>query len=139
DLKLIERSGLVVPRENKEGYYDRFRDRIIFPIFDVKSRCVGFGARTMKNDVGAKYINSPDTPAYTKGQHLFGLQLTRHAITKKDFVIVVEGYMDMILPFQYGVDNIVASLGTALTMEQIRLLRRYSHNVVMLYDADPAG
>lgn len=139
DLKLIERSGLVVPRESKEGYYDRFRDRIIFPIFDVKSRCVGFGARTMKDDKGAKYINSPDTPVYTKGQHLFGLQLTRHAITKKDFVIVVEGYMDMILPFQYGVDNIVASLGTALTTQQIRLLRRYSNHVVMLYDADPAG
>lgn len=139
DLKLIERSGLVVARESKEGYYDRFRDRIIFPIFDVKSRCVGFGARTMKEDKGAKYINSPDTPVYTKGQHLFGLQLTRHAVAKKDFVIVVEGYMDMILPYQYGVDNIVASLGTALTTEQIRLLRRYSHHVVMLYDADPAG
>lgn len=139
DLKLVERSGLVVPRESKEGYYDRFRDRIVFPIFDVKSQCVGFGARTMKDDKGAKYINSPDTPVYTKGQHLFGLQLTRHAIAKKDFVIVVEGYMDMILPFQYGVDNIVASLGTALTTEQIRLVRRYTDNVVMLYDADAAG
>lgn len=139
DLKLIERSGLVIARESKEGYYDRFRDRIIFPIFDVKSRCVGFGARAMKDDKGAKYINSPDTPVYSKGQHLFGLQLTRHAITKKDFVVVVEGYMDMILPFQYGVDNVVASLGTALTTDQIRLLRRYSHHVVMLYDADPAG
>lgn len=139
DLKLVERSGLVVPRESKEGYYDRFRDRIVFPIFDVKSQCIGFGARTMKDDKGAKYINSPDTPVYTKGQHLFGLQLTRHAVAKKDFVIVVEGYMDMILPFQYGVDNIVASLGTALTTEQIRLLRRYTDNVVMLYDADAAG
>ena len=139
DLKLIERSGLVIPRESKEGYYDRFRDRIVFPIFDVKSQCVGFGARTMKDEKGAKYINSPDTPVYTKGQHLFGLQLTRHAITKKDFVIVVEGYMDMIIPFQYGVDNIVASLGTALTTEQIRLLRRYTSNIVMLFDADAAG
>lgn len=139
DLKLIERSGLVIPRESKEGYYDRFRDRIVFPIFDVKSQCVGFGARTMKDEKGAKYINSPDTPVYTKGQHVFGLQLTRHAISKKDFVIVVEGYMDMIIPFQYGVDNIVASLGTALTIEQIRLLRRYTNNIVMLYDADAAG
>lgn len=139
DVKLLERSGLVIPRENKEGYYDRFRDRIVFPIFDVKSQCVGFGARTMKDEKGAKYINSPDTPVYTKGQHLFGLQLTRHAIVKKDFVIVVEGYMDMIIPFQYGVDNIVASLGTALTTEQIRLLRRYTNNIVMLFDADAAG
>ncbi len=139
NLKLIERSGLVVPRENKEGYYDRFRDRIVFPIFDVKSQCIGFGARTMKDQEGAKYINSPDTPVYTKGHHLFGLQLTRHAITKKDFAIVVEGYMDMIIPFQHGVDNIVASLGTALTVEQIRLLRRYTNNIVMLFDADKAG
>lgn len=139
ELKLIERSGLVISRESKEGYYDRFRDRIVFPIFDVKSQCVGFGARTMKDEKGAKYINSPDTPVYTKGQHLFGLQLTRHAIAKKDFVIVVEGYMDMIIPFQHGVDNIVASLGTALTTEQIRLLRRYTNNIVMLFDADAAG
>lgn len=139
ELKLIERSGLVIPRENKEGFYDRFRDRIVFPIFDVKSQCVGFGARTMKDEKGAKYINSPDTAVYTKGQHLFGLQLTRNAISKKDFVIVVEGYMDMIIPFQHGVDNIVASLGTALTIEQIRLLRRYTNNVVMLFDADAAG
>ncbi len=139
ELKLIERSGLIIPRENKEGFYDRFRDRIVFPIFDVKSQCVGFGARTMKDEKGAKYINSPDTPVYTKGQHLFGLQLTRHAIAKKDFVIVVEGYMDMIIPFQHGVDNIVASLGTALTIEQIRLLRRYTNNIVMLFDADAAG
>lgn len=139
NLKLIERSGLVIPRENKEGYYDRFRDRIVFPIFDVKSQCIGFGARTMKDDQGAKYINSPDTPVYTKGQHLFGLQLTRNAVAKKDFAIVVEGYMDMIIPFQLGVDNIVASLGTALTVEQIRLLRRYTNNIVMLFDADKAG
>jgi DNA primase len=93
----------------------------------------------MKDDQGAKYINSPDTPVYTKGHHLFGLQLTRNAIAKKDFAIVVEGYMDMIIPFQHGVDNIVASLGTALTVEQIRLLRRYTNNIVMLFDADKAG
>jgi DNA primase len=139
-LKTLERSGLINPREKGDGYYDRFRDRIIFPIFDVKSQCIGFGARTMKEDEkGAKYINSPDTPAYTKGNNLFGLNLTRHAVTKKDFVIVVEGYMDMIIPYQYGIDNIVASLGTALTTEQIRLLRRYTNNVVMLFDADKAG
>jgi DNA primase len=139
-LKTLERSGLINPREKGDGYYDRFRDRIIFPIFDAKSQCIGFGARTMKADEpGAKYINSPDTPAYTKGNNLFGLNLTRNAITKKDFVIVVEGYMDMIIPYQYGIDNIVASLGTALTTEQIRLLRRYTTNVVMLFDADKAG
>lgn len=139
DLKSIERSGLVIARENKEGYYDRFRDRIVFPIFDVKSQCVGFGARTMKDEKGAKYINSPDTPVYTKGHHLFGLQLTRHGIVKKDLAIIVEGYMDMIIPYQFGVDNIVASLGTALTNEQIRLLHRYTDNIVMLFDADAAG
>ncbi|MBL8014353.1 MAG: DNA primase, partial [Candidatus Omnitrophica bacterium] len=139
DLKFIERSGLVIARENKQGYYDRFRDRIVFPIFDVKSQCVGFGARTMKDEKGAKYINSPDTPAYTKGHHLFGLHVTRHGIVKKDQAIIVEGYMDMIIPYQFGVDNIVASLGTALTNEQIRLLHRYTNNVVMLFDSDVAG
>lgn len=138
-LNLMEKAGVIVPRENREGYYDRFRHRIIFPIFDVRARCLGFGARALNGDQGAKYINSPETAVYTKGQHLFGLHLTREAIRQKDEVIVVEGYLDFIIPFQAGVGNIVASLGTALTVEQIRLLRRYTQNVIMLFDADNAG
>ncbi len=138
-LSLMEKAGLIIPRENHEGYYDRFRGRIIFPIFDVRGGCVGFGARTIKKEEQAKYINSPETLLYTKGQHLYGLQLAKDAVLKEDFIIVVEGYMDFIIPFQHGVGNVVASLGTALTGDQIRLMRRFTTNVVMLYDADQAG
>src|SRR3989338_8781476 len=138
-LSLLEKAGLIIAREKKDGYYDRFRNRIVFPIFDIKAQCVAFGARTMKKDEAAKYINSPETEVYVKGQHLYGFQLSKQAVTQEDHAIVVEGYMDFIMPFQAGVQNIVASLGTALTVEQIRLLRRYTQNVVMLYDTDKAG
>ncbi len=137
-LNVMEKAGLIVPRETQEGFYDRFRDRITFPIFDVKGRGIGFGARTMK-DGSAKYINSPETVVYTKGHHLYGFNITKEAVRERDFVIVVEGYMDFIIPYQAGAENIVASLGTALTVEQIRLLKRYTQNVVMLFDADAAG
>ena len=138
-LSAMEKAGLIVPKENRDGYYDRFRDRIIFPIFDIKARCIAFGARATKETATAKYINSPETPLYTKGNHLYGFHITKDAVRAKDFVIVVEGYVDFIIPFQAGVDNIVASSGTALTTEQIRLLRRYTQNIVMLFDADAAG
>jgi len=137
--ELISKAGLIIAREEKRGFYDRFRNRIVFPIGDVQNRCVAFGARAMQDSDGAKYINSPETAVYTKGQHLFGLQLTKTAVGKLDQVIVVEGYMDMIMPYIQGVENIAASLGTALTTEQIRLIRRYTHNVVMLFDTDTAG
>jgi len=138
-LDLMEKAGLIIPRENREGYYDRFRNRIVFPIFDARSRCLGFGARAINDDQGAKYINSPETAVYTKGHHLYGFHLSKEAVRQKDSVLVVEGYMDFIIPFQAGVQNIVASLGTALTAEQIRLLRRYTQNVIILFDADKAG
>ncbi|MFH1360332.1 MAG: DNA primase [Candidatus Omnitrophota bacterium] len=137
-LSFIEKAGLIVPQERGNGFYDRFRHRIIFPIFDVRLRCVAFGARAMKEGI-AKYINSPETILYTKGQHLYGLHLAKNAIQEKDSVIVVEGYMDFLIPCQAGVENIVASQGTALTVEQIRLLRRYTKNIIMLFDTDKAG
>ena len=137
-LELMHQAGLVVARE-KNGYYDRFRGRIIFPIFDINSRPVAFGARSLNETEGAKYINSPETPVYTKGRHLFGLNLTKTSVGEMDHMVVVEGYMDMIMPFVHGIKNIAASLGTALTVDQIRLIRRYSSNVVMLFDTDPAG
>lgn len=139
NLSLLEKAGLIIAREKKDGYYDRFRNRIVFPIFDIKAQCVAFGARTMRKEDTAKYINSPETEVYVKGQHLYGFHLSKQAVTQEDHAIVVEGYMDFIMPFQAGVQNIVASLGTALTAEQIRLLRRYTQNVVMLYDTDKAG
>jgi DNA primase len=137
NLSLIEKSGLVVSKENG-GYYDRFRNRILFPIIDLKDRTVAFGARVLDQSL-PKYINSPETPIYTKGKHLFGLSVAKDAIREKDKVIVVEGYLDMIVPFEAGIKNIVASLGTALTFDQIRLIKRTTSQVVMLYDADLAG
>jgi len=137
--ELISKAGLIIAREGKGGFYDRFRNRIMFPIADVQNRCVAFGARAMQDSDGAKYINSPETAVYTKGQHMFGLGLTKAMVGKSDRIIVVEGYMDMIMPFIHGVENIAASLGTALTHDQIRLIRRYTPNVVMLFDTDAAG
>lgn len=138
-LSVMEKAGLVIPKEKGEGYYDRFRNRVLFPIFDIRSRCLGFGARAMEKNASAKYINSPETTIYSKREHLYGFHLSKQNVSQKDQVVVVEGYMDFTTPFQAGFENIVASLGTALTNEQIRLIRRYTKNVVMLYDADPAG
>ncbi len=137
NLALIEKSGLALAKENG-GYYDRFRNRIIFPIFDMHSRALGFGARVMDKTL-PKYINSPETPVYTKGRNLYGLNLSKDYIRQLDVAIIVEGYLDFIIPYQEGIKNIVASCGTALALEQIRLLKRYTHNVVMIYDGDAAG
>ena len=139
-LVLLEKAGLVIAKEGG-GYYDRFRDRIVFPIFDVKSRVLGFGARILaeKDKPVAKYINSPETPIYIKGRNLYGINLSKDAIRQSDYAVVVEGYLDFITPYQGGLQNIMASQGTALTLEQARLLKRYTHNVVMVYDADDAG
>lgn len=136
-LELIEKAGLVISKEGG-GYYDRFRNRIVFPIFDIKGRVLGFGCRVLDESL-PKYINSPETVVYTKGRNLYGLNLAKEAIRENDFVVVVEGYMDFTIPFQHGFKNIAASLGTALTTEQVRLLKRYTNNVVMVYDSDSAG
>ena len=134
----IERSGLVVKKE-QGGYYDRFRGRLIFPVMDAQGRPVAFGARAMRAGEEPKYLNSPETAAYTKGRHLFGLSVTRDEIRRKKFAILVEGYLDLIVPFQHGVRNVVASLGTALTAEQAKLLNRFARKVVVNYDGDRAG
>jgi DNA primase len=134
----IERSGLVVKKE-QGGYYDRFRGRLIFPVMDAQGRPVAFGARAMRPGDEPKYLNSPETAAYTKGRHLFGLSVTREEIRRKKFAILVEGYLDLIVPFQHGVRNVVAGLGTALTAEQAKLLNRFARKVVVNYDGDRAG
>jgi DNA primase len=134
----IERSGLVVKKE-QGGYYDRFRGRLIFPVTDAQGKPVAFGARAMRPGDEPKYLNSPETAAYTKGRHLFGLSVTREEIRRKKFAILVEGYLDLIVPFQHGVRNVVASLGTALTPEQAKLLNRFARKVVVNYDGDRAG
>jgi DNA primase len=133
----IERSGLVVKKE-EGGSYDRFRGRLVFPVLDIQGRPIAFGARTLKNE-DAKYINSPETAAYIKGRNLFGLNLTRDEIRRQGYAILVEGFLDLIVPYQFGVRNIAASLGTALTPEQVKLLARFARKVVVNYDGDSAG
>jgi len=136
-LSLIEKSGLILARDNG-GYYDRFRNRIIFPIIDLRGRVAGFGARVMDKSL-PKYINSPETPVYVKGRNLYGFNLSKNCIRENDCAIIVEGYLDFIMPYQEGIKNIVASQGTALTLEQVRLLKRYTSNVIVIYDGDTAG
>jgi DNA primase len=133
----IDKSGLVVKKE-EGGSYDRFRGRLIFPVMDIQGRPIAFGGRTLK-DEDAKYINSPETAAYVKGRNLFGLNLTRDEIRRQGFAILVEGFLDLVVPYQFGIRNVVASLGTALTADQVKLLGRFARKVVVNYDGDPAG
>src|SRR5882724_7212472 len=133
----IERSGLVVKKE-EGGSYDRFRGRLIFPVMDIQGKPIAFGGRTLRGE-DAKYINSPETAAYIKGRNLFGLHLTRDEIRRAGFAILVERFLDLIVPYQFGIRNVVASLGTALTPEQVKLIARFARKVVVNYDGDRAG
>ena len=138
DEKLIEQSGLVSVNEEKDRVFDRFRGRIMFPVLDVNGNAIAFGARAMGSDE-PKYLNSPETPAYTKGDHLYGLFQSKNDIRQKKFAILVEGYLDLIALYQFGVTNVAASLGTAFTDQQARLLHRFTDRVVINYDGDSAG
>lgn len=133
----VAEAGLVV--KNEAGrYYDRFRSRVIFPIWDAAGRVVGFGGRVLDDSL-PKYLNTPETPFFSKGRTLYGLHLARPAIREKGCVVVMEGYMDVVTAHLHGVTNAVASLGTAFTVEQGKLLMNYSRNVLIAYDADAAG
>jgi DNA primase len=136
----LEEAGLVRRRPDSTTCYDLFRHRLMIPICDDQARVIAFGGRTMGDDQ-IKYLNSPETPIYTKGQHLFAFHLAKDAIKEKDAVIVVEGYFDAITPHQYGFHNTVATLGTALTDRQAKLLVRYteSKRVYLSFDTDSAG
>lgn len=136
-LSLLEKAGVILPKQGG-GYYDRFRNRVIFPIGDIRGRIVAFGARVLDNSQ-PKYLNSPESYIYTKGKQLYGLAVAKEQIRDTDTAVIVEGYLDCMMPYQAGVRNIVASLGTALTLEQVRLLKRYTRRVVVIYDADTAG
>lgn len=135
---VLERAGLVLTK-SAGGYYDRFRDRMMFPIVDTRGKYLGFGARALEAETQPKYVNSPETPIYQKGRHLYGLNLAADAIRKEGQVILVEGYLDVITCAQGGVENVVASSGTALTVEQARLMKRYANTIVVLFDGDKAG
>ena len=136
-LDRAAKAGLLIPKNNKE-YYDRFRGRIMFPIFDLNHHSIGFGGRILDDSL-PKYINTPETPIYHKGYSLYGLDSAFEDIRKRDLAIIVEGYMDMLVLRQHGISNVVASLGTALTSDQIRRLKGYTKNVVVLFDPDDAG
>lgn len=136
--KLIELSGLVSVNEEKKRVYDRFRGRVMFPVLNVDGNPVAFGARILQTGE-PKYLNSPETPAYTKGDHLYGLFQSKEDIRKKKYAILVEGYLDLIALYQFGITNCVASLGTAFTEHQSRLLGRFAKKVVVNYDGDKAG
>ena len=131
-------SGLVTVSKKNGNLFDRFRDRLMFPIIDVRGNVIGFGGRIMKNDPNAaKYLNSPETLIFNKRKNLFGLNIAKKS--KLGYLILVEGYMDAIALHQYGFDCAVASLGTSLTEEHAVLLSRYTENVVLIYDGDEAG
>jgi DNA primase len=139
-VELLEQAGLIVPRKGGGGYYDRFRDRLMIPIHDLQSRVVGFGSRTLTNEE-PKYLNSPETEVFNKGRLLFALDKARASIAKQDKAIVVEGYFDVIALHAAGITNAVASMGTALSQDQIRQLLRYpeSKQIILNFDADKAG
>jgi len=136
-LELAWELGLILPKK-KEGWYDAFRKRVIFPIFDLHQRVVGFGGRLI-GEGQPKYINSSESSLYHKGEVLYGLQAARRYASERDGVIIVEGYFDLLTLHQYGLKHSVAMLGTALTAQHIRTLRRYTKNVITVFDPDPAG
>ncbi|GAB3308951.1 DNA primase [Hymenobacter humi] len=145
DKKYLEKTGLTVTKTDDQGQdtgrrYDRFRGRVMFPIHNISGRVVGFGARTLKrDDKMAKYLNSPESDIYHKSDVLYGLFQARQAIRTEEVCYLVEGYLDVLSLYQGGIKNVVASSGTSLTEGQIRLIKRYSDNVTVLYDGDAAG
>jgi DNA primase len=132
------KAGLVIQNERGQGYYDRFRHRLVFPIFDIQNRVIGFGGRAL-DDSPAKYINSPETRVFIKNKTLYALNFARKAIIDRDSVVMVEGYMDALTAHAAGFTNVVATMGTALTSEHVNVLSRYTHNAVLAFDADSAG
>jgi DNA primase len=135
---ILEKSGLIIKRDNSNGYYDRFRNRIMFPIFDIRGRVIGFGGRVM-DDTMPKYLNSPDTPIFNKSFNLYGMNYAKNYLGDNKQIVIVEGYMDVISLYDKGIYNVAASLGTSLTEGHGKLIERYAKEVVLLYDSDQAG
>lgn len=135
---LLLEAGLVSQSDKTKNVYDRFRHRVMFPVFDVRGKVIGFGGRVL-DDSKPKYLNSPETAIFHKGTNLYGLNFATRNKLEQDYIVIVEGYMDLISLHQHGITNTVASLGTALTINQARLLKRYVSKVIISYDADVAG
>ncbi len=142
DSPMLAESGLVIAHDESEGQdakrYDRFRDRVMFPIRNVKGECIGFGGRVL-GDEKPKYLNSPETPVFSKGRELYGLFEARQALREKGYVLVTEGYMDVVALAQLGFPNAVATLGTACTTDHVQKLFRFTDSVVFSFDGDAAG
>ena len=142
-LEILISAGLTIQKDAEAGVqktYDRFRERVMFPIHNVSGRVIAFGARTLSKEKNQpKYLNSPETDLYRKNQVLYGLFQAKNAIRGEDQCYLVEGYTDVISLYQAGIQNVVASSGTSLTIEQIKLLYRFTKNVMLLYDGDQAG
>ncbi|RLB80880.1 MAG: DNA primase [Deltaproteobacteria bacterium] len=140
-LDLVEKAGLIVPRKEKSGFYDRFRDRLIFPIFDLNMQPIGFGGRVM-DDSMPKYINSPETLVYNKSRSLYGLNLAKMKCRENESVYIVEGYFDLLALHQHGLQNSVATLGTSITAEHVQILKGFvgkDGGVILVFDSDDAG
>lgn len=135
-VQQLEKVGLLIP--GKSGHYDRFRYRVMFPIIDARGRVIGFGGRSLDGQE-PKYLNSPETALYSKGRHLYGLFQAKESIVAKKCAVLVEGYFDCVVLASAGIGNVISPLGTALTVEQARLLRRYADRVILAFDADAAG
>ncbi|MEW6614599.1 MAG: DNA primase [Thermodesulfobacteriota bacterium] len=136
-LPRVSELGLIIPKK-AQGFYDRFRGRIIFPIINIHGKVIGFGGRVLDNSL-PKYLNSPESSIYNKSNSLYGLKVAKDFIRSEDKVIVVEGYFDLLSLNQYSIKNVTATLGTSLTTGHIRILRRYTNNIITVFDADEAG
>jgi DNA primase len=137
---LLAAAGLVKPRQQGGGFYDTFRNRIMFPILEeAQARIIAFGGRKMPNGEDPKYLNSPETPLFSKSKSIYGLNFARQKMIETGTAVVVEGYTDVVMAHQYGASNVVAILGTAMTEQHVNLLRRFAKKIVLLYDADEAG
>ena len=138
----LVKAGLINPREKdgkNTGYYDRFRNRIMFPIRNLSGKVIAFGGRRIIDDNSPKYINSPETIVYHKGTVLYGFDIARDTLRSKDRIVVVEGYLDVMRMHLCGFQNTVSTSGTALTSNQAQLILRYTKNVTLLFDSDAAG
>ena len=142
-VDVLEEVGLLGARDENRGFYDRFRDRVMFPIRDIRGQTVGFGGRILPSSPyavrGPKYYNSAETPLFRKSELVYGLDLARHAGSTAGYLAVVEGYTDVMMAHQFGVTNVIATMGTALTATHVQLLRRYVPKVVLVFDGDEAG
>jgi DNA primase len=137
-LGAVERAGLIAAKPSGKGFYDRFRERIIFPIFNIRNQVVGFGGRVMDDSL-PKYLNTPETPIFNKSRNLYGLCQTRGACREASAAFVVEGYFDLIALYQHGIENVTATLGTSLTLDHVRILRGFVKKAILVFDSDDAG